>query len=240
MLNSAMQGRAALRPCWNRGCIVPDSGRKLSCLYPGDHTLCLYETEDERWDVLLKYIIEGIENGERINCFVDKETADSITHRLIDAGIDARALLEKEILAFLTDRNMFVRKGVFDPFDAITFLHIETERAMADGYTALRVVQEMQWGLQGLKDGTLEGYDHQLNVFISEGKCSLMCIYDLNRYDPGLLSEILSMHPLVCAGHEVYENLYYRPPPDPMDPNPEITYLRYRLNNLMKYKPHRQ
>jgi len=65
-----------------------------------------------------------------------------------------------------------MQQGLFDPDGMIVLLRVETERALAEGYPALRVTGEMSWAPRGLPcSERLIEYEAKLNEFFPGGNC---------------------------------------------------------------------
>ena len=174
---------------------------------PGDHIAWLYEMEQRRRAILTPFLRQGLEEGEKVLYIVDLQTARTILDYLRDAGLDVGPYLSSRQLAILTCDETYLREGVFDPEGMITFLQTETERALAEGYTALRSSSEMTWALRGLPGcQRLMEYEARLNQFVPGSKCLVACQYDRRRFGPKVLLDVLRTHPLSLVGTVLYDD----------------------------------
>ncbi|MFQ6079806.1 MAG: MEDS domain-containing protein, partial [Thermodesulfobacteriota bacterium] len=140
-------------------------------------------------------------------------------------------------LVILTRDDAYMREGVFDPDGMIALLRGETERALAEGYPALRVTGEMTWALRGLPGSErLIEYEARLNEFFPGSKCLAICQYDRRRFDPAVLLDVLRTHPIAVVGTEVYDNFYYIPPAELLGSDLPVVELRRQLQNLAERK----
>lgn len=189
-----------------------DSFRSITELGPGEHACCLYETEEQQRVSLTAFLRQGLEWGEKVVYFADPQTAKAIVSCLRHNGLDVARCVATGQLQILTAAEAYMREGVFDPDRMIAFLRAETERALAEGYRALRVTGEMTWALRGLpgSDRLIE-YEAKLNTFFPGSRCLALCQYDRRRFPPALLLDVLSTHPTVVVGTTLYENIYYAP-----------------------------
>ncbi|MDH7486378.1 MAG: GAF domain-containing protein [Anaerolineae bacterium] len=182
-------------------------------LRPGNHICCLFQTEEEHRAVLTPFLRHGLERGEKVLYIVDAHTAEVILGYLRDEGVDVEACLERGQFAILTRDDAYMQEGMFDPERMIALLRAETERALAEGYPALRVTGEMTWALRGLPGSErLIEYEARLNEFFPGSRCLALCQYDRRRFDAALLLDVLRTHPIAVIGTEVYDNFYYIPP----------------------------
>jgi hypothetical protein len=89
----------------------------------------------------------------------------------------------------------------------IGLLREETDRALAEGYSALRVTGEMTWALAGEPGSEcLVEYESMLNEFFPNSSCYAICQYDRRRFDADMLLDILQTHPKVLYGREGFDN----------------------------------
>jgi PAS domain S-box-containing protein len=182
-------------------------------LMPGNHIGSLYETEEEYRTVLTSFLRQGLERGERVLCIVDAHPAETVRRNLRDSGLEDEPYLGSGQLSLLTAADASMQEGVYDSDRMIALLRTETERALADGYPALRIAEEMTWAVRGRPDAEqLMEYERKLDEFLPGSRCLAICQYDRHRFDPAVLIDVLSLHPIVMVGSEVYENCHYLPP----------------------------
>lgn len=194
------------------------SVRMLADLRPGDHVYCLYETDEERRALVTSFVHHGLERGEKVLYLADAPTVDNILDCLRDDGLHGDPLLTRRQLVVLDYDDVYPGESVFDPYHMIALLRAETKQALTEGYSALRVIGEMTWGLRGLSgsDRLIE-YEARLNEFLQPAvavggiQCLVMCQYDRRRFDPALLLDVLRVHPMVVIGVEIYDNICYNP-----------------------------
>ncbi len=126
--------------------------------------------------------------------------------------------------------------GCFDPTQMIARLRQKMNQALAEGYTALCVAGETTWALRELPSSErLIEYEVQLNTFLPSSRCRVLCQYDMRRFPPATLLDILRTHPFVAVGTEVYKNLYYTPATDPLNTDRSASDLRQWIRNLTEY-----
>lgn len=206
---------------------------RLSDLEPGDHLCCIYKSAEDHQALLTSFIREGLERYEKVLYIVDVSTTDQVLNYLRDDGVEVGSYVELGQLEMLTADGTYMREGGFDPDGMIALLKHEMDRALAKGYSALRVSGEMTWALRGLPGSErLIEYEAKLNEFFPKSKCLAMCQYDGRRFEPSLLLDVLATHPIAVIGTEVFDNFYYIPPKDFLGPDPEGAKLRNWLQNL--------
>jgi signal transduction histidine kinase len=210
---------------------------KIAGLGPGDHLCILYETEEEHRALLTPFLRQGLERGEKVLYVVDAHAARTVLDYLRDDGLEVEPYLASGQLSILAASDAYMSGGGFDPDGMISFLRAETGRAMAEGYSALRITGEMSWVLRGLPGSErLIEYEAKLNEFFPGSKCAGLCQYDRRRFDPTTLLDVLSTHPTVVVGTAVYDNFYYIPPARFLSLGPSEAKLRQWLDNLAERK----
>ena len=207
--------------------------RNLEDLEPGDHLCCLYSTEEEHRAVLMPFLLRGLELSQKVTYIADSHRREEILQYLEGRGFDLSGLLSSRQLSIVTPAETYLRDGVFDPDRMIAFLRAETDRAIAEGYPALRVTGEMTWALSGAPGSSrLIEYEAKLNDFFPGSKCLALCQYDMRRFNPDSLLDILRTHPIAVAGTTPYDNFYYIPPEEFLGPDVQSSQLRNWLANL--------
>ena len=187
--------------------MCPYSSRTIRDVKPGDHIAWLYETEERHRAVLTPFLRQGLEGSEKVLYIVDSHTIETILGYLRDAGLNVEPYLASGQLTILTCDKTYIREGIFDPERMIAFLLAETERALAEGYTALRSSGEMTWALRGLPGSQrLIEYEARLNGFVPGSKCLLICQYNRWRFGSKVLLDALRTHPRSVVGNVLYDD----------------------------------
>jgi len=211
--------------------------RTIAELERGDHVCCLYETEEERRAVVTPFLRQGLERGEKVLYIVDTHTAEDILNHLRDDGLDAEPLLARGQLAILTHDEAYMREGLFDPDDMIALLRAETDQALVEGYSALRITGEMSWTLRGLLGSErLIEYETRVNELFRGGSCLAICQYDRRAFGPAMLLDVLCTHPIAVVGTEVYDNFYYLSPSNLLGHEPAEARLGNWVEQLAEHR----
>ena len=210
---------------------------RMTELEPGDHLCFLYETGEEHRAVITSFLRLGLERGEKVLYIVDSYTSEVVIGYLRDDGVEAEPYLASGQLSILGVDETNIREGIFDPDEMIALLRSETEKALTEGYRALRITGEMTWVLRDLAGSArLIEYEATLNKFFPESKCSAICQYDRRRFDPDVLLDVLATHPIAIIGTGIFDNFYYIPPKDFLGNDPEAAKLKHWLDSLVERK----
>lgn len=187
--------------------------------------------------MLVPFLRQGLEGGQKVLYFVDARSVGTILDYLREDGLNPEPYLESGQLSVLSAEEMYTKDGVFDPDAMIALLKAETDQALAEGYCALRVTGEMSWALRGLPGSErLIEYEAKLNRFFPGSKCLAICQYDRRAFSAPLLLDVLTTHPVAVIGTSVYDNLYYVSPGDLLGPDPYAARLRAWTKTLQGRK----
>ncbi|MBM4447534.1 MAG: PAS domain S-box protein, partial [Chloroflexi bacterium] len=206
----------------------------LEALNPHDHLCLIYESPEEWRAAAVPFIAIGLKRGQKCIYIVDTSTADEIRKYLGEEGVDVASAEKSGQLSVLHETKAYTKEGSFDPNRMIALLISETEKAITEGYTALRVTGEMTWVLRGHPGSEkLLEYEAKLNRdFFPKYPCLAICQYDRWKFDPEIIKGVVMTHPLLIKGNQVYHNLYYIPPQEFLNEKCAELEVQHWLNNL--------
>ena len=208
--------------------------RMLETLKPHDHLCLIYESQEEWRAAAVPFISIGLKRGEKCIYVVDTSTADEIRKYLAEEGVDVAAAEKSGQLSILHETEAYTRDGSFDPDRMIALLISETEKAIADGYPALRVTGEMTWVLHGHPGSEkLLEYEAKLNQdLFPKYPCLAICQYDRWKFDPEVIKGVIMTHPLMVRGNCIYRNFYYIEPEEFLNRKRAELEVQHWLNNI--------
>ncbi len=210
----------------------------LENLQPGDHACCIHETEEEARAVAGPYLCQGLEASEKVLYIADIRTPQMIGEWLGFYGVDMERRVESGQLKMVRSESACTHGGIFDADRMIAYLKEELREALEEGYRALRVVGEMSWALSGFEGSErLNEYESNVNVLLRDSACTMLDLYDRNRFSAETLLEVLATHPIVICGLDVCDNFYYVPPEARLSQEPAQMELERKLDGL---RGHRQ
>jgi hypothetical protein len=176
------------------------------------HICAFFHDAEEEYRVLLPFIKEGLERGEKAFHVVDPKLRDEHVRRLGSAGIDV-AEREKAGQFELADwEAMYLREGDFDHDRMIALWKETLSAAGQDGFPLTRLVAHMEWALEERKGvNQLLEYEAKFNLIPLRGD-AVVCTYSLARFSGGIIMDILRTHPMVILGGVLQMNPFYVPP----------------------------
>jgi signal transduction histidine kinase len=182
---------------------------------PADHVCTLYDQPDEAVAIAVSYIRAGLDRGELCVCVVD-DGGKSILEALASEGVDIGAemgkgrlvIFEKPLAQGLETRDMV---GKIEQFAS------ESRKA---GHAGFRIVGEMSWSLNGDMKALAELEARlNLNRVWERYACAGLCQFDLQRFTPETLRDMIIVHPLVVIGDRICRNPYYVAPEQYLSPD---------------------
>ncbi|AGB22261.1 hypothetical protein Mycsm_01882 [Mycobacterium sp. JS623] len=174
-------------------------------LAPGDHVCAFYPGAAERNEILIPYLREGLDAGDKCICIVSDATAP-------DGELDSVRCHSHNSDQLAVDRSgdTYLKGGGFSADRMLEYWDSAISQAMEDGYTFARGAGEMTWALETMPGvENLVTYEFELNDFLKKYPAVIVCLYELGRFSGEMLVEVLKTHPKVILGGIVLENPYY-------------------------------
>ncbi|WP_254544996.1 MEDS domain-containing protein [Halomarina pelagica] len=185
------------------------------------HVALLYATQDQQFAAVVPLIRDGLERGERCLYICDDNPREDVERAMRAAGIDVDAAVEAGDLSFHSKEGTFLRNGAFEPEEVIAFADEMTRTATEEGsYDAIRIAGEMTWALDGEHsvDRLIE-YEETLNGVFPELDCVGICQYNVDRFSPEIINQIVRSHPNLVYDGTVGRDFYYIPSEYVFSPN---------------------
>lgn len=198
-----------------------------------DHLCLIYESPEEQFAAVVPFVRGGLERGEKCVYVADDNTSTEVLEQMKKGGVDVARALESGALSVITKKEAYLKQGYFDPDWMIQFLKEATDDAKAEGYSGLRVTGEMTWMLGGDPGSErLIEYEAKLNYFFPENDALAICQYNIGRFSPQIIMDVIRTHPMVIYRGQVCRNLYYISPDEMLLPNQgylEVSRLLYNI-----------
>jgi MEDS: MEthanogen/methylotroph, DcmR Sensory domain len=181
-------------------------------LAPGDHVCAFYPSSAERDAILIPYLSEGLEAGDRCIAVVDSSGPESVLAAL-SARLNLAPSLSRHQLDVQRSEETYLSDGGFSTEAMLDFWDRSVGEAMAGGFKFARAVGEMTWALRQLPGvEELVGYEARLNQFLPRYPQVILCLYALDSFSGEVLVDVLKTHPKVLIGGMVLDNPYYLEP----------------------------
>lgn len=176
------------------------------------HICAFFHNQEEEYEVLMPFIKEGIQRGDRAFHIVDPLQHDDHLNRLRAAGLDPDELTSSQQLEVQVWENAYLRSGGrFDQDDMLDLIQ-EVLGVSNKDFPLTRLIAHMEWSLtdaQGVDD--LIEYESRLNLVLPKFHDPVICTYDLGKFSASTVIDIMRTHPMVILGGTLQENPFYVP-----------------------------
>jgi hypothetical protein len=190
----------------------PDAAQAKDPLLDAEgHVCAFFHTEDEEYRVLLPFIQDGFDHGERACHIVNAAQRDDHLRRLAEAGIDVVGAEATGQLIVLDWSQTYLEGGHFDQDRTMSQLASSRDEGHRLGYSRTRYVAHMEWALERENLFDVAVYEATSNLAPLKPNVAI-CVYQVPQWDGPLLVNALRTHPLVILGGLLHENPFFQPP----------------------------
>ena len=170
------------------------------------HVCVLVDGPDEADPLLMPFIVEGLEQHDRVIQIVDPAIREAHLARLREGGIDVAAVTASGQLAIRTWADSYLRGGRFDRTAQLSYVKQSFLEGRDLGYRRTRYIGTMEWAADGENAGGLLGYESRLNDVVRRRPDIVVCAYDLNRHSARTIADVLGVHPAAIVGGALRES----------------------------------
>jgi len=177
------------------------------------HICAFFNSDDEEYRVLLPFIKEGFERGDKAVHVVNPNQHRDHLQRLTAAGIDPASAQHKGQLEVRTNTETYLRDGRFDQDRMIQVF----EQAVSDNHRGefplSRIICRMDWAAEGGPhiDNVVE-FESRVNEVWRRHDDAVICTYHLPQFGGDTVIDIMRTHPLIIIGGILQENPFFVPP----------------------------
>jgi AcrR family transcriptional regulator len=164
------------------------------------HVCVLVDGPDDADALLMPFIVEGLEQGDRAVHIVDPAARAAQFERLTAAGIDVAATTTSHQLDVGTWTETYLRGGRFDPSAQLAYLRRTFADTRVLGFPQTRFIGMMEWALDPAHSSALMTYETHLNGLLRRRSDVVVCTYDLNRHSARTIADVLGVHPVAIVG----------------------------------------
>lgn len=179
----------------------------------GSHICSLYRTEEERNNIAIPFVQEGIRDGASCRYVVDDQTAEHLRRSLAASGANVTALEASGQLKILTAADTYLRKDAFNYHEMISFWDTVVDDLRSSNLPYSRCTGETTFLRQsspGLE--TFLQYEAELNNYVPNVPLVVLCQYNITKFSGDLIVGVLQTHPYAVMGGVLIRNPYYIPP----------------------------
>jgi hypothetical protein len=177
------------------------------------HVCALFNNDEEEYRVLLPFIKDGFERGEKAIHVVSPDQREDHLQRLIEVGIDTAAAERRGQFDLRTNTETYLRDGRFDQDRMLQVFEEAASGRAKSGFPLSRIVCRMDWAAEGRThlDNLIE-FESRVNDIWRRHDDAVICTYHLAQFSGDAVIDIMRTHPIVIIGGILQQNPFFVPP----------------------------
>lgn len=181
--------------------------------HPPRHVCAFFNSDDEHYRVLLPFLREGFEQGDKIVQILSEDRRIDYLRRLESAGIDVPRALRTQQLEVRGNTEVYMSDGRFDADRMLAAFEQTVEANEKGPFPRSRIVCHMEWAAdhRAYIDELIE-FESRVTEVWRRHQSAVICTYDLARFGGGTVVDIIRTHPLVIMGGVLQHNPFFVPP----------------------------
>jgi hypothetical protein len=189
---------------------IPFAGSQLS---EARHVCAFFNSGDEEYRVLLPFIKDGFECGDKAVHIVNPDRRRDHLQRLAAVGIDTTAAQQSGQFELRTNTEEYLRDGRFDQDRMLEVFEQLASGSAKGGFPLSRIVCHMDWAAEGRSyvDNLVE-FESRVNDVWRRHNDAVICVYDLAKFGGDTVVDIMRTHPVIIIGGILQQNPFFVPP----------------------------
>ncbi len=177
----------------------------------GLHMCGLYESDQERDEIIFGYLRQGYLEGDlQLYCPVERSQEEFYRDFGAYCPECCSHLHDPAHFNLLSARDLYYPEGVFDPRHMDRALNDYYQGSQAGGRRNIRATAEMVWALEAIPGVEhLMAYEARLNYFIPGKPWISICMYNINKVSGAMVVNVLQTHPFTINGGVITQNPFY-------------------------------
>ena len=179
------------------------------------HICAFFHSREEEYRVLLPFIKDGFDCGDRAVHLVGASRREDHLQQLESAGIDTAAMSSTDQLELRDWEDTYLAGGYFDPDRWLSLLKDVVTAGPRHGFKRSRLVAHMEWALEDrVGVDRLVEYEAKANLVWPQQQDSIIavCTYDLAKFGARVIVDVMRTHPMVIIGGILHRNPFYVEP----------------------------
>lgn len=182
----------------------------------GLHLAGLYETPEERDQIIFGFLSQGLKEGDfQLYCPAER-TEQAFRHKFVHCCPEFGPDLDNpHKIALYNIQEACYPNGTFSPWDMDKNLNAFYQKMQEQGPRNIRATTEMVWALEAIPGKEyLMAYESRLNYFIPGKPWISICLYNVTKFSGAVIMDVLRTHPYTLNGGFITQNPYYMNPDD--------------------------
>jgi hypothetical protein len=177
------------------------------------HVCAFFHSDDEEYRVLLPFIKDGFECGDKAVHIVNPAQQHDHLRRLAGIGIDTAAAQQSGQFELLSNSETYLRNGRFDQDRMLQAFEQLASGNTKGGFPLSRIICRMEWAVEGRSyvDDLIE-FESRVNDLWRQHDDAVICTYDLAKFGGDTVIDIMRTHPMIVIGGILQHNPFFVPP----------------------------
>ena len=166
-----------------------------------------YYSPEERDAMLLPYLREGLQRGDKCVAVVDSSRPEEVIAHI--PGAD-EAVASGQFEVYHSDET-YLQTGSFKPELTIDFWEVRAKQLVDEGeFDFIRLTGELSWlDRSDTPREDIVRYESWADNFVSRYPMTILCLYDLRRMGSSVMMDLLATHPKLLLGGLLLENPHH-------------------------------
>jgi hypothetical protein len=189
---------------------IPFAGSELG---EARHVCAFFNSDEEEYRVLLPFIKDGFECGDKAVHVVNPDQRGDHLRRLAAAGIDAAAAELRGQFELRVNTEAYLRDGRFDQDLMLEVFEQLASGNATGGFPLSRIVCRMDWAAEGKSyTNDLIEFESRVNHVWEHHDDAVICTYHLGKFGGDTVIDIMRTHPMIIIGGTLQRNPFFAPP----------------------------
>ena len=177
------------------------------------HVCAFFNSAEEEYRVLLPFIKDGFECGDKAIHVISPDQHRDHLQRLAGIGIDSTAVQRSGQFELRSSTETYLQDGRFDQNRMLQSFEQMANDNSEGRFPLSRIVCRMDWASDGQShiDDLIE-FEARVNDVWCRHHDAVICTYHLSKFSGEAVIDIMRTHPLVIVGGILQHNPFFVPP----------------------------
>ena len=177
---------------------------------PGLHVCALFSGPVERDRLLVSFMKQGLRHGDQCVCLIDELESAQMRQRV---GGSARQVDASRYLDVYSAPDAYLRDREFSPTQSLSSFGSDSGTSTDNASPLVRAAGQMSRGSHASGARGLSIYETAVIHLLAELPTVFLCMYDVERFEAGILASVLKVHSMVLFDGAVLYNAHSVAPP---------------------------
>jgi hypothetical protein len=181
----------------------------------GIHVCQLFSNEEDRLESMASCLASGIAAGQKCCCCTLDDAQPALGAYFDSSDLSVDDACAHGQLSFVEADQVWLTDGRFDPELLLSRLTDFRDSAGGEGWNGVRIIAEISPAIPEMPGGgRLIEFEVEVNRLFRGRPMSMVCQYDLRRFNGAILMDVLRVHPFIMIRGSVMPNPFYSPADD--------------------------